>query len=55
MLLIYNEKTDPYFNLAMEEYFLKNATEDIFYYGEMSLPLLLVRIKIHYQKLIMTM
>ena len=30
MLLIYNEKTDPYFNLAMEEYFLKNATEDIF-------------------------
>ena len=30
MLLIYNEKTNPYFNLAMEEYFLKNATEDIF-------------------------
>ena len=30
MLLIYNEKTNPYFNLAMEEYFLKNTTEDLF-------------------------
>lgn len=30
MLLIYNEKTNPYFNLAMEEYFLKNFDEDMF-------------------------
>ena len=30
MLLIYNEKTNPFFNLAMEEYFLKNFDEDIF-------------------------
>ena len=30
MLLIYNEKTNPYFNLAMEEYFLKNTKEDLF-------------------------
>lgn len=30
MLLIYNEKTNPYFNLAMEEYLLKNFEEDMF-------------------------
>ena len=30
MLLINNADTNPYFNLAMEEYFLKNATEDLF-------------------------
>ena len=30
MLLIYNERTNPYFNLAMEEYFLKNTNEDLF-------------------------
>ena len=30
MLLIYNEKTNPYFNLAMEEYLLKNIDEDMF-------------------------
>lgn len=30
MKLIYNDKTNPYFNLAMEEYFLKNTDEDIF-------------------------
>ena len=30
MLLIYNEITNPYFNLAMEEYFLKNTNEDLF-------------------------
>lgn len=30
MLLIYNEKTNPYFNLAMEEYLLKNFDEDLF-------------------------
>lgn len=30
MLLIYNDKTNPYFNLAMEEYFLKNFCDDIF-------------------------
>lgn len=30
MLLIYNEKTNPFFNLAMEEYLLKNFDEDIF-------------------------
>ena len=30
MLLIYNEKTNPYFNLAMEEYLLKNFEEDLF-------------------------
>lgn len=30
MLLIYNEKTNPYFNLAMEEYLLKNFDEDMF-------------------------
>ncbi len=30
MLLISTNNTNPYFNLAMEEYFLKNTTEDIF-------------------------
>lgn len=30
MLLIYNDKTNPYFNLAMEEYLLKNFDEDLF-------------------------
>lgn len=30
MLLIYNDKTNPYFNLAMEEYLLKNFNEDLF-------------------------
>lgn len=30
MLLIYNDKTYPYFNLAMEEYLLKNFSEDMF-------------------------
>lgn len=30
MLLINNINTNAYFNLAMEEYFLKNATEDVF-------------------------
>lgn len=30
MLLINNTNTNAYFNLAMEEYFLKNTTEDIF-------------------------
>lgn len=30
MLLINNNSTNAYFNLAMEEYFLKNTTEDIF-------------------------
>ena len=30
MLLIYNDNTNPYFNLAMEEYFLKTTTEDLF-------------------------
>ncbi|MGL6107282.1 lipoate--protein ligase [Romboutsia sp.] len=30
MLLIYNNKTNPYFNLAMEEYLLKNFNEDMF-------------------------
>ena len=30
MLLIYNDNTNPYFNLAMEEYLLKNSTEDLF-------------------------
>ena len=30
MLLIYNETTNPFFNLAMEEYLLKNFDEDIF-------------------------
>ena len=30
MLLIYNEKTNPFFNLAMEEYLLKNFDEDMF-------------------------
>ncbi|WP_343339290.1 Lipoate-protein ligase LplJ [Terrisporobacter petrolearius] len=30
MLLINNTSTNAYFNLAMEEYFLKNASEDIF-------------------------
>ncbi|HBI90961.1 MAG TPA: lipoate--protein ligase [Terrisporobacter glycolicus] len=30
MLLINNTSTNAYFNLAMEEYFLKNANEDIF-------------------------
>lgn len=30
MLLINNPNTNPYFNLAMEEYFLRNTTEDLF-------------------------
>ena len=30
MLIIYNDNTNPYFNLAMEEYLLKNNTEDLF-------------------------
>lgn len=30
MLLIYNEKINFYFNLVMEEYFLKNFDEDLF-------------------------
>ena len=30
MLLIYNDKTRPYFNLAMEEYLLKNFDSDLF-------------------------
>lgn len=30
MLLINNASTNAYFNLAMEEYFLKNTTEDVF-------------------------
>lgn len=30
MLLINNTSTNAYFNLAMEEYFLKNTTEDVF-------------------------
>ena len=30
MLLINNTSTNAYFNLAMEEYFLKNTNEDIF-------------------------
>ena len=30
MLLINNMKTNPYFNLAMEEYFLKSTNEDLF-------------------------
>lgn len=30
MLLINNTNTNAYFNLAMEEYFLKNTTEDVF-------------------------
>ncbi|RDY23779.1 lipoate--protein ligase [Romboutsia maritimum] len=30
MLLIYNKNTNPYFNLAMEEYLLKNFNEDMF-------------------------
>ncbi|KMT21623.1 lipoate--protein ligase [Clostridium cylindrosporum] len=30
MLYIYNNSTDPYFNLAAEEYVLKNFTEDCF-------------------------
>lgn len=30
MKLIYNEITNPYFNLAMEEFYLKNTEEDIF-------------------------
>ncbi|MCC6817424.1 MAG: lipoate--protein ligase family protein, partial [Bacteroidia bacterium] len=30
MLIIKNPKTDPYFNLAAEEYLLKNFDEDIF-------------------------
>ena len=30
MLLIYNDNTNPYFNLAMEEYLLKTTTEDLF-------------------------
>lgn len=30
MLLIYSDKTNPYFNLAMEEYLLKNFNKDMF-------------------------
>ncbi len=30
MLCIYNHSTDPYFNLATEEYLLKNFSQDIF-------------------------
>lgn len=30
MLCINNTYTDPYFNMAMEEYLLKNFSEDIF-------------------------
>jgi len=30
MLCIYNTSTDPYFNLAAEEYFLRERTEDVF-------------------------
>lgn len=30
MLLIYNNETNPYFNLAMEEYLLKNFNDDLF-------------------------
>ncbi|MGL5694108.1 MAG: lipoate--protein ligase [Peptostreptococcaceae bacterium] len=30
MLLIYQDNTNPYFNLAMEEYLLKNTNEDLF-------------------------
>lgn len=30
MLLIFNDNTNPYFNLAMEEYLLKNTDEDLF-------------------------
>ena len=30
MLCIYNESTDPYFNLAAEEYVIKEFTDDIF-------------------------
>lgn len=30
MLIVKRHNTDPYFNLAAEEYFLKNSTEDIF-------------------------
>lgn len=30
MLLIYNDNTNPYFNLAMEEYLLKKSDEDLF-------------------------
>lgn len=30
MLCIHNENTDPYFNLAAEEYLLKNFSDDIF-------------------------
>lgn len=30
MLCIYNKSTNPYFNLATEEYLFKNKTEDIF-------------------------
>lgn len=30
MLLIYNDTTTPYFNLAMEEYLLKNFDEELF-------------------------
>lgn len=31
MLLLNSEITDPYFNLAMEEYFLKTCSEDMFF------------------------
>ncbi len=30
MIIIYNKNTDPYFNIASEEYFLHNFSEDIF-------------------------
>lgn len=30
MLNIHNSNPDPYFNLAMEKYLLKNSFEDIF-------------------------
>ncbi len=37
MLLIYNEKTNPYFNLAMEEYLLKILMKTYLFYGGMNL------------------
>ena len=30
MLFVYNESTDPYFNLAAEEYLVKNLSEEVF-------------------------
>ena len=30
MLCIYNTETDPYFNLASEEYLLKHFDDDVF-------------------------